>query len=419
MAQRSKFVRVLAPVLAAGVALTMVGCSSGGSGNSGSIPVIQIWSRPGSLGEGVKQSAQKAFPDYKLKFVANEKIDDSLHAALRANSGLPDVAFLGGNLPDYFQVSNKFVDLNKYGFNSHVKDYFDFAIKSAESPDGRQIAMPTDVGPYVFFYNAAEFQTLGFPTDPDAVAKAVSNWADFKAMALKAKHRGKLLCDSPQGIYQLWMTQKGYLYFQNKGGESTLTVDSSINKAAFDNAASWANEGLCGTAAPYSTNWNAGVTQKTVVGFVEPAYVGGILKPAAKADSGKWRIATGTPGGPAAMSGSFVAAFASTKYPDVAAKLVLFFSSQKTQTEAYTTNGLIPSTVGSYKESLVSAPDPFYGGQVAINPIKNANDNGPFVFRGPNGNSIMNQFNQALVNVANGANPDSEYTKALNAAKNG
>jgi cellobiose transport system substrate-binding protein len=388
-------------------------CGGGGNGGDGD-GELEVWHRPGSLGEDVKAAAKERFPDYDITFVASADIDESLRAAMRSRSGLPDVAYFGGTLPDYFSVEDQFIDLDEYGFADHEDDYFSVSLAAASSPEGRQIVAPTDIGPWVFFYNAAEFEKAGLPTEPADVTAAIEDWESYRALAEKFAQDDLLLCDSLGGVYQLGMFQKGYMYYTGGNGEELkLDLENPIHRQAWDNAVQWAQAGLCGEGAPFTTEWNAAVTQGRIAGFVGAGWDMGILKTAAEDASGDWRVATGTPGGTAGMAGSYVGALAATDAPEAATDLVLFLSGQEAQSKAFTSNGLIPSTVASYDDPEVGGKDPFFGDQDVMAQMRETTESAEYVPIGPNGNSIMSQFTQALVNVANGADPDAEWEKTV------
>lgn len=412
-------------ITAAGVTAAMLlatgltGCAANSGSGDGPVE-LDIWHRPGSLGEDTMKAAEAAFPDYDLTFVPTAGIDESLRAALRAKSGLPDIAYFGGTLPDYFQVEDQLLDLNDYGFAEHEDEYFTVALTAASSPSGRQIVAPTDIGPWVYFYNSASFAELGLPTEPDEVEAALADWDDYFDLAQKAGDAGMRLCDSVGGIYQLYMHQNGYMYFEGGNGEElTLDVDTPLHREAYDNAVRWAQAGLCGDGAPFSTEWSAAVTQGQTAGYVGAGWTMGILKDAAQAASGDWRIASGTPGGIAGMAGSYVGAFASTEYPDEAAEVVEFLASEEALSAGYVSSGLIPSTIASYDNPEVGGPDEFFGGQEVMNVMRETTEEASIVPVGPNGNTIMSRFIQALVNVTNGADPDEEWDAALAETENG
>jgi cellobiose transport system substrate-binding protein len=401
--------RSTALIAALGVAAAaLAGCSSQAGGSGGKDKIV-VWARPGSVSDDVLKAAEKKFPNMDISFVPSPNIDDQLRAALRAKSNIPDVVFLGGNLPDYFEVSSQFLDIDAHGFKSHHDEYLPNPLERAQLPNGKQFAMPTDIGAWAFFYNADELGKLGLPTDPDQVSAMFKDWDSFKAAAEKAKAAGKYLCDAPNEILNLEVQQQGYQWFKNDNGKITNDFDNPINKASYDQAAEWAKEGLCANVGPYSPEWNAAVTQRSVIGFVAPGYVMGILKPAAQADSGKWRTADPT-GGPASAGGSFVTAMAATKHPDEAVQLAMFFSSPDQQISAYLTKQLIPSSTAAYSDPKVTGPDDFFGGEKAFTPIANSAKNGPHVFSAPGFSAIENALGQALLNVATtGADPDKEF----------
>src|SRR3954470_28815 len=108
---RSAFRNLLAAAAAVALLGATAGCSAA-SGSEGGDVNITIWSRAASIGKDAESALQKKFPKYNIKVSPlGQDIDDKLRSGMRAKTGLPDVAIIAGNLPDYFQVSNQFVDL--------------------------------------------------------------------------------------------------------------------------------------------------------------------------------------------------------------------------------------------------------------------------------------------------------------------
>lgn len=396
-------------ILGAGTALVALaaftGCAS--AGDDGTIS-LTVWSRAASIGADVEDQLAAEFPDWDITVSrTGQEIDDKIRNGLRSGSGLPDVAILAGNLPDYFEVSDQFVDLSEQGF-SGGDDYVDWALQSGQDLDGRQVALPTDIGPYGMFYRADIAQELGYPTDPAEFAQRVSTWDDYAAFAAAASGAGYFACDSANSAYQLQLVQQGYQYYENTGGTVENIVESDINRNAYDSAAGLIADDACANVEPYTTEWNSAIAQNSVVAFIGPGYEEGILKPAA-GDSDQWRVAA-TPGGAGVSTGSFVAAMAKSDHPEEAAQVAQFLASPEVLKSAYLTQGLFPSASALYDDPELTAPDAFYGGEEAFSVLTDAADQGVFAFRGPGFGTVGAQFRQALTDVATaGADPDEKY----------
>lgn len=385
----------------------LVGCS--GQSSDGEATELVVWARPSSVSDEVLEAARAEFSDINIEFVPSPEIDDQLRAAIRTGTGIPDVVFLGGNLPEYFEVADKFLDIDAHGFAEHHDDFLENPLERAQLPNGKLLAMPTDIAAWAFFYNADEFEKIGLPTDPDEVSEALADWDTYKEFAETARENDKYLCDSASQVLNLQGQQQGYQWFQNDNGTIVNDFDNPINRETYDYAVEWANNGLCANVAPYTPEWNAAVTQKSLIGFIAPSYEMGILKPAAEADAGSWRTADPV-GGPANAGGSFVTVMAATKNPEEAVKLAMYFSSPEQQIDAYLTKQLIPSSVAAYSDPDVTGPDDFFGGQEAFAPIAKSAENAPHVFSAPGYTAIEQALGQALTNVAvTGANPDEEF----------
>lgn len=389
-------------------AVVLSGCSA--PGGDGDVE-ITVWARAASIGEDVETALAKEFPDYRFTVSRMSDIDDKLRNGLRANAGLPDVAIVAGNLPDYFTVSERFIDLTEHGFSDEGQ-YVSWALESGRDLQGRQIALPTDIGPYALFYRADMMEQLGYPSDPDELAAALPDIAAYDELVATAADAGMYACDSANSSYQMQLVQQGYQYLEKDGEEIRNIVDDPRNEKAFLSAAALAQAGQCANVEPYSADWNAAIAQNSLIAFIGPAYEEGILKPAV-GDTDVWRVAA-TPGGPAVTTGSFATALADSPNADIAAEVAQFLASDASLKDAYLSQGLFPPATALYDDPELTAGDPFYGGQSMFTAVATTAQEAPFAFRGPGSSVFLTQFRNGLTNIVNlGADPQAEYDKVV------
>ncbi|MEU6853432.1 extracellular solute-binding protein [Actinacidiphila alni] len=138
-----------------------------------------------------------------------------LSDTLKAKSGAPDVAQIEYFELPSFEITNSLVDLTPYGTAS-VKDKIAPAAWSQVVQDGKQYAMPVDLGPLALYYNSAQFAAHKVPVP--------TTWTEFAAAADKlhtADPKAAITNFDPvtaQEVLAL-MQQYGAFPFTYSGGE--------------------------------------------------------------------------------------------------------------------------------------------------------------------------------------------------------
>ncbi|RIX30534.1 ABC transporter substrate-binding protein [Amnibacterium setariae] len=394
---------------AAALIAALAGCSSGGSDSK----TVTIWYRPNSLPAASIKGVQKQFPDVTIKLVKTPDVDTKLTSALRANSGVPDIAV--ANTQPLRSAQSKIVDVSKYGFASVKSDYLDWKVKAAQGDDGAQIGIPIDIGPEGFFYRVDKFKAAGLPTDPADVGKLVSTFDGYEQVAQTTKDKlGAFVCDSPDSsVYVPKTFGQGYFYYSSDG---KLDPGSAVNKQGFIDATTFGQKGLCLNAQPYQSDWSAGASQGKLVGFVGPAYEATLLSSSAQNSSGQWRVTT-APGGSSSQIGSNLSVFKTNADPKVTTKIAIWLTNATNQASGYQTDRLFPSTPASYSMAAMKEPESYFGGQVTAQVFAGIAKDAPTVTTGPASITTQTVFNNAMIDaVKNKTNPSDAFAKALSAA---
>lgn len=386
----------------------LAGCGGDDQASGGQVE-LTLWARSNSVPDDVQQLLDQQFPDYDITFQDIPDIEDKLRAAIRSQSGLPDVVVMGGNLPSFFTVAEQFLDLADEAADS---DAIDWTLELGQTPDGKQLTLPTDIGPWGFFYNAEALEALGYPSEPEAVAEQVDSWEAYRELAEAAAATGQYVCDHAGQNYQARLGQHGYAYFEQQDGEPVNAVDSPISRDAFVESAALAQDGLCTNTEPYTPEWNAAMTQDDIVGFVGPAWEDGILQSAGEQQSGSWRVTT-VPGGPVATGGSYVAALAASDHPDEARELAAYIGGAEFQKAGYLDKGLFPASTGVHTDPEVATPQEFYGGQDTLGVLAQTATDAPLVYQAPNSGTIAAAFFVALNDLASSNNDPAEVYESL------
>lgn len=391
-------------LVAMAAAAGLAACST--PGDESGEPSLTLWARGNSLPNDAEALLAEQFPDWTIEYQDIPDIEDKLRAAIRAKSGLPDVVVMGGSLPTFFEVEDTFLDLAAEAADS---DATDWALEAGRTPNGTQVALPTDIGPWGFFYRADVLESLGYPSEPEAVAAEIDSWEAFRALAEATAANGQYACDHIGQVYQSQLVQNGYAYFELEDGEDVNIVDSPISREAFLYAGGLGNDKLCANTEPYTPEWNAAMAQEDIVAFVGPAWEDGLLVEAGADQAGLWRVTT-VPGGPAASAGSFVTALSSSKFPDAAKELAAYLGGTEFQTAGYVDKGLFPASTGVAEDAEAAAPREFYDGQDILGQLSQTAKDAPYVYMSPQANAIMGQFFVAVSDLANtGDDPEKVY----------
>ncbi len=210
-----------------------------------------------------------------------------LRDALKAGSGLPDVAQMEFNSIPSFRALNALADMGATGANE-VKDKFvDWTWKSVSDGDA-VYGIPWDSGPMGLLYRDDIFtaNNIGVPETWDAYAEA--------ALKLAKDNPGTYMTDFAAGdagwiAGLLW--QKGWRPFHLDGTSIGIAINDQIAK-------DWANywqklidAKAVDTAPVWTSEWFAGLDNGTYASWVTAAWGPALMSSSMKASVGKWRAA--------------------------------------------------------------------------------------------------------------------------------
>jgi multiple sugar transport system substrate-binding protein len=189
--RRSRFIRVLAAALTVGV-LAACGGGSGGSGSSGGSKTLTWFMWTGSDVEKnawlhVADMVTQKYPNIKIKFETTDFNDFWTKLTTEAASGSAPciVGLQGQRAPQY---GNLLVPLDDYMSKAGIKasDYVPSITKGLQY-NGKQVALPYDVGPFIMFYNKDAFKAAGLK-EPAAGWTTEEFLADAKALTKAPKY---------------------------------------------------------------------------------------------------------------------------------------------------------------------------------------------------------------------------------------
>jgi multiple sugar transport system substrate-binding protein len=189
--RRSRFISALAAVLAIGL-LAACGGGSGGGSSSGGTKTLTWFMWTGSDVEKnawlhVADLVTQKYPNIKIKFETTDFNDFWTKLTTEAASGSAPciVGLQGQRAPQY---GNLLVPLDDYMSKAGVKasDYVPSITKGLQY-NGKQVALPYDVGPFIMFYNKDAFKAAGLK-EPAAGWTTEEFLADAKALTKAPKY---------------------------------------------------------------------------------------------------------------------------------------------------------------------------------------------------------------------------------------
>jgi cellobiose transport system substrate-binding protein len=407
-----------------GMAGTAVGaaaaCSSGGSatGTSSASSNLALWYWSGGLSDKVVADVPAQFPAITFKATQiGGDFKQKLVTTIGARQFLPDVTGIKGeDMPYFMSQADQFLDLRDLGAEALKSQHLEWKWKQGSTTDGKLIGFPIDIGPTALFYRADIYSQAGLPSQPADVAAQLSTWDAYFAAGVKLKKalpKASLIAQASE-VYGMAIGQatKGYA---DAGGN--FIGDQDHIRRAWDLAVQAVRLGLSAKTASGGQDANAALASGLLPSKLGAAWVALDIKSAAEKTSGNWRVAP-MPGGPANQGGSFLSIPRSSGNAKQAFEIVKWILSPENQARGYTDAALFPSTPATYKMSALTAPDPFFGGQVTIDVFGPAAANVPIAYASPNDAALQEPYLAELDNVeAKGKNPDAAWTDAVAAAK--
>ena len=377
-----------AAVLAAGalaaVGLTACSSSSSGSSSSGSTAsasdiaaalqkksTITVWAWA-PQDKDIVTAFEKKYPNVTVNLVnAGTSTTEytKLQNAIKAGSGIPDVAQIEYYALPQFALANSLQSLDGYGIDS-LKSGYAAAVWDAVSVNGSVVALPQDTGPMALFYNEKVFKQYGL-TVP-------TTWDEYVADAAKlhaANPKAYITSDSGDpGFTTSMIWQAGGKPF-TVSGATNVTIDT-----ADAGTTKWATEwdklsekGLLSTIPGWSSQWFTALGNGTIASLVTGAWMPANLEGSAAAASGDWRVAPMPTydGGTAASAengGSAYSVMKGSSNPLVAAGFAEFVATQPGQ-QILADSGGFPALTSILTSSDFQDQAPAYFGGQKINQV--------------------------------------------------
>lgn len=361
--------------LAVSSVLLLSACSGGGAneasgsgqGGSGNKKVqLQMWFWQGATFEKIIPEFNKTHPNIEIvpQIYKWEDAHKKLLTAMSAGSGAPDIAMVDiSQLDQFLKYPDKFYDLNELGAKDLAGNYLEWKWNQSVV-DGKQLGLPTDIGPMVLYYRQDLFQQAGLPYEPDDVSAKIKTWDDFLEAGKVLKEKtGADILSNPYELYGAIRDQGDQLYFDN---EDNLIIESNPQiKRALEYYKKAREMGIAGAYDQKNAlqEYSAALNSGKIATYISAAWGRGHVETRAPDTKGKWRAAK-VPEGTGNMGGSFLLIPKQSKNAKEAYEAISWLLAPEQQLEVFKLSGNFPSTPSVYGDKAFTEQGyEFWGNQ--------------------------------------------------------
>lgn len=309
------------------------------------------------------------YPDVQLEIRGLGYGDhhDALVAQLATGSGAPDVVAIEIGYIARFIADGGLRDLSAEPFNAdqYEERFVPYAWSQARSNDGRQIALPTDIGPGVMWFRRDHLEASGWTIDQ--VTESMDSLIEY---GRHLKESGVYLIADAGTVASAYIRSDlapGDGVFFNAEGVPQLNSERFVQAATYAKAIR--DEGLDARIGSWTNEWNENFRLGTSAIEMSGAWLGGHLQNwMAPETSGMWGVSE-LPGGLLlSWGGSFYGIPTTT--PDdkleAAWNLVQFLTvDPEVALEAFTFNDAFPALPEVYDNAVFNEEIEFLAGQQA------------------------------------------------------
>jgi len=227
----------------------LTGCSTSADPTSGKgagdAKKLVLWIWPEGFDKQTLAAVSKAQSSYSVRQdIIGGDFKQKLTTTFTAGSGLPDLTGVKGEDIAFFRDhAHYFVDLNTLGAKDIKPTFLDWKWAQASTTDGKQLGIPSDIGPTALFYRADIFEQAKLPTEPDKVAAQITTWdafIEFGTKLLAAKDKTYLVRNSA-GLFDTIWPQWGKGFIDAK---KTFIGDQDHIRKAWDIAVTALKAGI-------------------------------------------------------------------------------------------------------------------------------------------------------------------------------
>ncbi len=315
---------------------------------------------------------EKVYPNIKVNLVnagTGTAEYTKLQNAIKAGSGVPDIAQVEYYALPQFALGGSLADLGADGLSSD-QGQFSTAVWDSVQVGGKLVGLPQDTGPMALFYNKTVFDKykLAVPT----------TWAQYVADAKKlhaANPKEYITNDTGDAGFttsMIWAAG-GHPYVTSGTKNVTINFADAGSQKFVSTWSPLVSGGLVAPIASWSNEWYQGLTNGDIASLVIGGWMGVDLETGVPGGKGQWRVAPlpQYSAGQTASSengGSSNAVLAASKNQAAAAAFLQFISTgQGAQISA--NSGDFPASTAMLTSSSFLGVKPAYFGGQAINQV--------------------------------------------------
>ncbi|WP_332664930.1 ABC transporter substrate-binding protein [Aeromicrobium sp.] len=294
-----RLLRAVAVSVVAALALAACGGSDGdkpsASGGADDVKAalekggtITVWAWEPTL-EQVVKDFEAEHTNVKIKLVNAGTGNDqytALQNAIKAGSGVPDVAQLEYYALPQFSLAKSVADVSAFGASSLDKTFTPGPWASVQQAGGIY-GLPMDSGPMALFYNKDVFDKydIAVPT----------TWDEYVAAARKihkADPKAYIANDSGDaGFTTSMIWQAGGQPFKVDGEKVTIDLADEGSKRFAGTWQTLLDEDLVAPVQSWSDEWYKGLANGTIATLTIGAWMPANLESGVASGAGKWRVA--------------------------------------------------------------------------------------------------------------------------------
>lgn len=240
----------------------------------------------------------------------------------------------------------------------------------AARSNGKLYGMPFDFDAYAFYYRKDLFQAAGvdhIPTSWSDLAKALAKVAD------PAKGRYALVVDPSWNSWDPVLYAFGGRYL-DADGNAVFNSPQAVASLTYLKKLVDDQVGIVPAPGEYTSLLSSG----QAAAFYNGPYMMGVLKKSAPEQAGDWRV-TSLPTEPhygTHIGGTHLAIMAGSQHKEAAWKFIEFMMRKANQEYLWKVSGAAPALLPAMDGTVVSQPDPYFGGEVTIPVFKQAISDG-------------------------------------------
>ncbi|PTY36222.1 sugar ABC transporter substrate-binding protein [Saccharospirillum sp. MSK14-1] len=303
------------------------------------------------------------FPQHNVELLMNEHggHHDKLKTNLATGSGAGDVVLVDRGFVGSFINSGGFVDLTDR-FAPYKDDFAEYAVAQGQGADGRQYAVPVDLGPGVMYYRRDYMEDKGYDVD-----NVIDDWDSYLDYGRELKEDGILLIGDATAVataYWNFNVEPGNGLFFDADGEPLVTGPRF--QRAFELAKAVRDEGMDGQISEWTEEWYAGFREGRFATQLSGAWLLGHLQNwMAPETSGNWGVSNLPDGIYGTWGGSFLAIPKQSEHQQAAWDLVEYMISEDIQRAGFENIAAFPAHTETYDDPMFDESIEFLRGQQA------------------------------------------------------